>query len=193
MRIGGVFDIETIEECFGFVSFQVSGKDAIVAFKDEAGGHRWQRVSPTEKRGRIHTSTVTVAVLPVPDSSEIHVEDRDLEWSVARGSGPGGQHRNKTESAVRLFHKPSQIVVCCESERRQHRNKQMALDVLRARLKEKADNQQAQSRNDARRGQVGSGMRGDKIRTVALQRGIVTYHATGRKVSTRLYLRGMIE
>jgi peptide chain release factor 1 len=187
---GGIFSTEILEERPGILIFKVTGPGAPEAFQNEAGGMRWQRIPPTEKRGRVHTSTVTVAILPVPTEVQVQVDPRDLDWSVARGSGPGGQHRNVTASAVRLAHQPSGITVCCESERSQHRNRESALTVLRARLLERAQNQAQGSRNKRRKRQLGSGMRGDKVRTIALQRGIVTDHRTGKKIPARRYLRG---
>lgn len=159
-------------------------------FAHESGGHRWQREPPTERRGRVHTSTVTVAVLPEPTPTQLNVRDADLRWTTRRGTGPGGQHRNKTESAVDLLHVPSGIVVRCQSERSQLRNKQSALAVLRARLHARATSAADGEANAARRAQVGSGMRGDKRRTIRVQDGQVHDHVTGVRWRLSDYLRG---
>lgn len=159
-------------------------------FRDEPGGHRWQRVPPTEKRGRIHTSTVTVAVLPEPTDTEVKLLESDLEWSYCRGSGKGGQHRNVTDSAVQLRHKPSGLMVRCESERSQPQNKRTALALLRAKLWALQHEAEVGARADDRRQQVGSGMRGDKWRTIRTQDGVVTDHVTGRRWRYRDYVKG---
>jgi peptide chain release factor 1 len=168
----------------------VTGAGAYEAFRDEAGGHRWQRVPPNERRGRVHTSTITIAVLREPEASELVLDARDLEWRVSRGSGPGGQHRNKTESAVDLVHRPSGIGVHVESERSQHQNRAIALARLRARIAEEQGAQLSRARSAERRAQVGSGMRGDKRRTIRAQDGTVVDHPTGRAWRLRDYERG---
>lgn len=187
---GGVFSYEVLTERPGLLVFRVDGRGAEKVFANESGGHRWQRVPPTEKRGRTHTSTITVAVLPIPAEAKLILPDRDLKWSTCRGSGPGGQHRNKTESAVQLVHRPSGISVRCETEKSQHRNRQMALEQLRARLWESQQATVANSRSSARKSQVGSGMRGDKRRTIREQDGQVTDHVLGKKWRLKDYLRG---
>ena len=175
------------------VTLLASGKGVEHAFHNEAGGHRYQRIPPTERKGRVHTSTVTVAILAVPEEHECRIDDRDLEWKTCRGSGAGGQHRNKTDSAVIVTHKPSGLTVRCESERSQHQNKATALALLRARLNGRASTAAFEQRNDQRRDQVGSGMRGDKRRTIALQRDQVHDHITEKRVSAKQYLRGELE
>lgn len=159
-------------------------------FRDEPGGHRWQRVPPNEKRGRVHTSTITVAVLPEATEAQVYLDPRDLDTDTCRGSGPGGQYRNKTESAVVIRHIPSGLVVRCESERSQHQNRATALALLRSRLWEAAQAKLDGGLAAMRRGQVGSGMRGDKRRTIRVQDGTVTDHVTGRRWTFRLYERG---
>ncbi len=159
-------------------------------FRDEAGGMRWQRVPPTEKRGRVQTSTITVAVLPEPSFEQVRIDERDLEYRTCRGSGPGGQNRNKLETAVQLTHKPTGLSVRCETERSQHQNKQAALALLRAKLWQSQQQRSADLRSADRRHQIGSGERGDKRRTVALQRDQVVDHQTGRTWKAREYLRG---
>lgn len=174
----------------GSATLRVAGEGARDAFEHEAGGHRWQRVPPTEKRGRVQTSTVTVAVLPEPVQGVLSLNDRDLVWVMRRGTGPGGQHRNKTESAVTLTHTPTGLTVRCESERSQKQNKESALAVLKARLWERQRAADAATRAQDRRQQVGSGQRGDKRRTIRMRDGVVTDHVLGRQWSTVAYLRG---
>jgi len=159
-------------------------------FRDEPGGHRWQRVPPTEKRGRVHTSTITIAVLPEATEAEVHLDPRDLSIDFCRGSGAGGQKRNKTESTAIVTHLPTGLVVRCETERSQYQNRTTALALLRARLWAAAEAERTGGIAAARRGQVGSGMRGDKRRTIRCQDGTVTDHPTGRRWTYRAYTRG---
>jgi peptide chain release factor 1 len=170
--------------------FRAEGPRAAHLFRHEPGGHRWQRVPPTEKKDRIQTSTVTVAVLREPSETEWVPRPSELEWRTTKGSGPGGQHRNKTESAVILTHLPTGLTVRCEAERSQHRNRELALKVLRARLAEAAQQGAATRANAERRQQVGSGMRGDKVRTVRERDGQVTDHRTGHRLRLSDYRRG---
>jgi peptide chain release factor 1 len=147
-------------------------------------------VPPNEKRGRVHTSTITVAVLEEPTETQVRVDFKDLDITTTRGSGPGGQNRNKLETCVIVRHRPSGLVVRCESERSQHQNKANALGLLRARLWA-AEKARADGARDAdRRAQVGSGMRGDKRRTIRQQEGVVNDHVTGRQWRFRDYERG---
>jgi len=171
----------------------VSGKGAEHAFRNEGGGHRYQRIPPTERKGRVQTSTVTVAVLSVPEEHECHLDEKDLDWKTCRGSGAGGQHRNVTDSAVQLTHKPTGLMVRCESERSQFQNRATALALLRARLGEQQAGAKQASRNQDRKDQVGTGQRGDKRRTVALQRDQVHDHITDKRMSVKQYLRGELE
>lgn len=189
-RGGGVFDLEVSERQAGLVVLSVTGRGALEAFKDEAGGHRWQRIPPNEKRGRVQTSTITVAVLREPSATEVKVDLRDLRIGFCRGSGAGGQNRNKTETAVQITHLPSGLMVRCETERSQHQNKATAMSLLRARLYERARSTKERSLSEERRQQLGSGMRGDKRRTVRCQEGVVNDHLTGRVISLRDYERG---
>jgi len=169
---------------------RVTGRGAARAFCHEAGGHRFQRVPPNEKRGRVHTSTVTVAVLEQPSEHDVHLDERDLDEKFTRGSGPGGQHRNKTDTCVVLTHRPTGIRVRVDGGRSQPINRQTAREVLRARLKEAGDAHLTRERNASRRRQVGCGARGDKVRTIAIQRDTVTDHVTGKSMKARAYLRG---
>lgn len=172
----------------------MSGPDKVInsVLEHEPGGHRWQRIPDTEKRGRVHSSTITVAALPLPSEAEISIDPRDLKWSFCRGSGAGGQHRNVTDSAVRVTHTPTGVSVTCESERSQYHNKRTALALLHTRL-EKATQLDAYGRRASdRRNQIGSGMRGDKRRTVRCQSGQVIDHITGRKLSAKEYFKGVL-
>lgn len=161
-------------------------------FAAEAGGHRWQRVPPNEKRGRVHSSTITIAALAEPREHELRIPPQDLEESFMRGSGAGGQHRNKTDSAVRLRHLPTGIEVRCEAERSQSRNRELAMSELRARVAAAARGSAAAERDVERRRQVGSGQRGDKRRTIRAQDDHVVDHVDGRTWRLRAYLRGEI-
>lgn len=187
---GGVFSFEVLTERLGFVVFKVTGKRAMATFANEAGGHRWQRIPPTEKKGRRQTSTITVSVLPMPKEAELVIDERDLEWKTCRGSGAGGQHRNVTDSAVQLTHLPSKMSVRCESERSQHFNRVTALEMLRARLLTEEKRGIEASRRSTRRVQVGTGMRADKRRTIRVQDQTVTDHVSGKQWHLKDYLRG---
>jgi len=168
----------------------ISGSGATALFAGEAGGHRWQRVPETEKRGRVQTSTITVAVLEEPKHAELTIRPDDVDIETMRGSGAGGQHRNKTDSAVRARHRPTGIEVRCESERSQHQNRELAMRVLAARVAERARSAAQGERAADRRRQVGSGMRGDKRRTIRTQDDQVTDHVDGRTWRFKAYARG---
>ena len=186
----GVFDAAIVSDRPGVVVLQVSGLGVDQVFANEAGGHRWQRVPPNEKRGRIQTSTVTVAVLREPTPAEVQVRDADIEWQACRGSGAGGQNRNKVSSAVQIWHRSSGIMVRCEAERSQSQNRQTAMALLRARLLEARETAAAGTEAATRRAQLGCGARGDKRRTIREQEGQVVDHVTGRRWRLRDYLRG---
>lgn len=184
----GAFSIELIDDRPGSITFKTSGDDNL--FYNETGGHRIQMVSPTDKNKRIHTSTITVSTLPEITEKQISIKDSELIWKMCRGSGPGGQHRNKTESAVQITHIPSKISVRCESDRSQHHNRISALELLRSKLWERAKKELTARRTHDRKEQVGSGMRGDKRRTIRFQDGQVVDHITGRRWKLKNYLRG---
>lgn len=187
---GGSFDLEDIDLRAGLCVLRVCGRGVAALFTGEAGGHRWQRVPPTERRGRVHTSTVTVAVLPEPAAHELVVREADLEWQAMRATGSGGQHLQKTDSAVRVRHLPTGLEVRCQAERSQSANREAALRLLRARLADAAREQVLGARADERRRQVGSGQRGDKRRTIRVQDDQVTDHVDGRTWSFKRYARG---
>lgn len=179
-----------MEERPGFVSLVIVGRGAVALFSGEKGGHRWQRVPETEKRGRVHTSTVTIAVLDEPRHVELTIRPEDVDVETMRGSGAGGQHRNKTDSAVRARHRPTGIEVRCESERSQHRNRELALRVLTSRVADRDRITIAGARAADRRQQVGAGMRGDKRRSIRTQDDQVTDHVDGRTWRFKAYARG---
>jgi peptide chain release factor 1 len=159
--------------------FSISGKGAFGALKYESGVHRVQRVPVTEGSGRIHTSTVTVAVLPEAEEVEISIDPKDLKVDVFRSSGPGGQSVNTTDSAVRITHLPTGMVVTCQDEKSQHKNKARALRVLRSRLLAQKEEQQAREISETRRNQVGTGERSERIRTYNFPQNRVTDHRIG--------------
>jgi len=190
-RPGGRFSLVLVDQRPGIAVLHVSGKGVRAAFANEAGGHRWQRVPPNDKRGRVHTSTVTVAVLEQPSEIQLpRLDPRDLEISTCRASGAGGQHIQKTDSAVQIHHLPSGLIVRCETERSQAYNRATALALLRARLHEQLQGHVDAARADDRRRQIGSGQRGDKRRTIAVQRDSVVDHVTGKSWRFADYVRG---
>ncbi len=164
---------------FKEIVFSVEGKGAFSRLKYESGVHRVQRVPVTESSGRIHTSTVTVAVLPEVEDVEIEINPNDLEITTYGSSGPGGQHMQKNDTAVRIVHEPTGMIVSCESERSLTQNKLRAMRVLRARLYEAERQKQMTERKEERRSQVGSGERSEKIRTYNFPQNRVTDHRIG--------------
>ena len=164
------------------ISFMISGKGVYSRLKFESGVHRVQRVPDTESSGRIHTSTATVAVLPVVEDVEIDINPSDIRMEVFRASGAGGQHINKTSSAVRLIHEPTGIVVECQTERSQFQNKDNAMKMLKTKLYDIEKQKQDSAVANARKSQVGSGDRSEKIRTYNYPQGRITDHRIGLSI-----------
>ena len=161
------------------ISFEVRGSGAWSRFKYESGTHRVQRVPETESSGRIHTSAATVAVLPEAEEVEVEIDPADLQIDTYRSGGAGGQHVNKTESAIRITHLPTGLVVECQDERSQHKNKDRAMKILRTKLYEMQQQALDQERASERRSQVGSGDRSERVRTYNYPQGRVTDHRIG--------------
>ena len=161
---------------FKEVIFSIEAKGAYSKLKYESGVHRLQRVPTTESSGRIHTSTVTVAVLPEMDEVDVQINPADLQIDTYRSSGAGGQHVNKTESAIRITHLPTGIVVTCQDERSQHKNRERALKILRSKLYDMAQQEKIKEVAQERKSQVGTGDRSERIRTYNFPQGRVTDH-----------------
>ena len=174
--------IEVMEESpaeaggFSLISFMVKGQHAYGALKFESGSHRVQRVPKTESAGRIHTSTATVLVSPEVEEADFEIDPNDLEIETCRSSGAGGQHINKTDSAVRIVHKPTGIVVKCQDGRSQHANKETAMRLIRARVYEDHMEKEAAKAGEERRNKIGTGDRSEKIRTYNYPQNRVTDH-----------------
>ncbi len=175
------------------VTMMISGEGAYTRFKFESGVHRVQRVPETESQGRIHTSTATVAVLPEAEDVEVEINQSDLIIETQKSSGAGGQHVNKTESAIRLIHKPTGLVIECQDERSQHKNKDKAMKLLRAKLYNMKRAEQADKIAADRKSQVGTGDRSERIRTYNYPQGRVSDHRIGLTLySLESFLNGSI-
>lgn len=184
-KIGWSFSIvdsnQTSNEGYKSLTARVMGNGVYAAFKNESGVHRVQRVPQTEKSGRIHTSTATIAILPEIEPKELVINPNDLEFTFSRAGGPGGQNVNKVETAVRVLHKPSGIVVGSRSERSQYANRELAVGLLRAKLYEMQQEKEIGSLSSDRKSQVGTGDRSEKIRTYNFPDDRITDHRIGKK------------
>jgi peptide chain release factor 1 len=158
------------------IIFKVSGKNAFGTFRFESGVHRVQRVPETESSGRIHTSTATVAVLPEAEEVDVEIKPEDIRIETLRASGPGGQFVNKTETAVRIVHEPTGIIVRCQESKSQQKNRELAMSILRSRLHQHQLQKTAEERGDMRQKQIGSAMRAEKIRTYNFPQSRITDH-----------------
>ena len=169
---------ESVSDVGGYkdVSFEVKGRDAYDALRFETGVHRVQRIPETEKNGRVHTSTVTVSVMPIRTVKKVTIPMSDLEFETSRSGGAGGQNVNKVETAVRVIHKPTGIAIRCTIERSQLKNKERALEMLQAKLDQLAQEEDDKKHADAKKAQVGTGDRSEKIRTYNFPQDRVTDH-----------------
>ena len=175
------------------ITIAVKGEGAFRELRFESGGHRVQRVPKTESQGRIHTSAATVAVMPEAEEIDVAIDPNDLRVDTMRAGGPGGQSVNKTSSAVRITHEPTGLVVKCQDEKSQHKNRAKALRILRSRLLDMAQREEAEKRGDLRRSLIGSGDRSERIRTYNFPQNRVTDHRIGENFSLELVIEGHLD
>lgn len=171
-----LLEVDETSHGYGFISFMINGENVYSKMKFESGVHRVQRVPATESKGRVHTSTITVAVLPEVEDVEVVINNADLRVDTYRASGAGGQHVNRTESAVRITHIPTGISVACQEGKSQIENRETAMKMLRSKLWEKKEEEKRKNISDLRKGQVGTGERAEKIRTYNYPQNRVTDH-----------------
>jgi peptide chain release factor 1 len=175
------------------VTLAVKGEGAYQDLRFESGGHRVQRVPKTEAQGRIHTSAATVAVLPEAEEVDVEIDPGDIRIDTMRAGGPGGQSVNKTSSAVRITHEPTGLIVKCQDEKSQHKNRAKAMRILRSRLLAKAQEEEASRRGDLRRSLIGSGDRSERIRTYNFPQNRVTDHRIGLNLNLETIVQGHLE
>ena len=187
-HLGTDFEAVLYENRFGFISFTVSGSNARQMFINEAGIHQWQRVPPTENRGRTHTSTVMVNVLDLQEAIKLNVSPNDVEVKTTKGSGPGGQNRNKVETCVVLTYRPLNIVIRCDSERSQYQNKQTAYEILNAKLNEHYARKSSTAYDVQRKKQFENS--GSKIRSYMVKGDLVVDHRTNTRSSLKQWMKG---
>jgi peptide chain release factor 1 len=196
-RMGWSFEpisaVPTERGGFKEITFTLRGKNVFQAMQFESGGHRVQRVPETEAKGRVHTSAATVAVLPEVEEVEVHIDDKDLRIDTYRSSGAGGQHVNKTDSAVRITHLPTGTVVACQEERSQLKNRQRAMTLLRSRIYEARKRAADAARAAERKEQVGTGDRSDRIRTYNFPQDRVTDHRLNRNFALSQVMEGRLD
>lgn len=188
-----VFDVKVKKELPGLIIAEVSGDNVKQKFKHQIGGIRWQRVPPSERKGRVHTSSITVAVLEKETTIDVSINEKDIYVRRYKAGGKGGQHQNKTDSAVEITHVLTGLKAKSDSERCQHANKDIALESLKEKVQEHYNRSKSQNRTETRQNQIGSGMRGDKIQTVQEQNGQVVNHKTGKTTSFKNYIKGKLD
>ncbi len=188
---GAVFEVRDVYSGTGRIDLVLEGPEQqLKPFLKESGGHRWQRVPPTERSGRVHTSTVTVVVMPIAASQAYRLRDQDLHIETMRGQGAGGQHRNVTDSAVRMRHLPTGLEVKICVERSQHRNRDVARELLEARVALLLSGVSQAKIDQERRELAGSGQRGDKIRTIRVRDNQVVDHRSGSRLRLDAFMSG---